>query len=670
MFIDFKAEMQQSFDKMIKDEGVIYTTDVDKEQLWETYLNSFSDPVERQAHNCNCCRQFIKNYGGLVAIKEQKMVSIWNFTSSVKNFEHVPTNLNNLVMSANVKNIFIAETAKLGVNSNKQTLEDGSVITWNHLFYLVPNNFVHKSSKSIDTLLSEYDSTKHVFKRSLEEINLDALETVSELISQGSIYRGNEFQKTVEDFILHKKQYDKALDKDLFVWKIARNIPLSVSKIKNSAIGTLLEDISKGKELDKAVEAFEKIMAPANYKRPAAIITQSMIKEAEKTIEELGLKESLERKFATPEDISINNLLFVDRDSKTTTGMFEELTPTAPVNSKSFSKIEEVSAEVFINDILPTTKSIEVLFENEHLANLSSIIAPQNLDAPNLFKWNNNFSWSYTNAMTDSIKELVKAAGGSVTGELRVSLSWFNGDDLDLHVYQPDGQSINYSSFKKPAVTKQSGQLDVDMNAGSTSTRTPVENITWSDINKIGEGTYKVIVNNFSKRETVDFGFTLQVESKGEIFNFHYNKPLSNKENVLILEFNYSKTNGVSIIKNAGTATSGIAVKEKWGLSTGKFEKVSMIMKSPNHWEGSIGNKHLFFVLENAKNDEKARGFFNEFLRDDLMKNKRVFEVLGSKLQVPPSEKQLSGLGFSETQRKSLICKVEGKFKRTIKVNF
>ena len=45
MFIHFKAEMQKSFDEMIKDEDVIYITDVDKEQLWETYLNSFTNPV-------------------------------------------------------------------------------------------------------------------------------------------------------------------------------------------------------------------------------------------------------------------------------------------------------------------------------------------------------------------------------------------------------------------------------------------------------------------------------------------------------------------------------------------------------------------------------------------------------------------------------------------------
>lgn len=33
---------------------------------------------ERQSHTCNCCRQFIKPYGNVVAIVNNKLVSIWD----------------------------------------------------------------------------------------------------------------------------------------------------------------------------------------------------------------------------------------------------------------------------------------------------------------------------------------------------------------------------------------------------------------------------------------------------------------------------------------------------------------------------------------------------------------------------------------------------------------
>ena len=56
--------------------------------------------------------------------------------------------------------------------------------------------------------------------------------------------------------------------------------------IRNTVIGTLLIDLSNGEELDKAVKAFELKVAPANYKRPKALITQSMIKNAQKKVQE------------------------------------------------------------------------------------------------------------------------------------------------------------------------------------------------------------------------------------------------------------------------------------------------------------------------------------------------------------------------------------------------
>ena len=101
----------------------------------------------------------------------------------------------------------------------------------------------------------------------------------------------------------------------------------------------------------------------------------------------------------------------------------------------------------------------------------------------------------------------------------------------------------------------------------------------------------------------------------------------------------------------------------EWGIDTMKFQKVSCIMFSPNHWEGnSIGNKHVFFMLENCKNPDPVRGFFNEYLRTDLERDhKRVFEAIGSMSKTEYNDSQLSGLGFSSTNRSEMIVKVDNK---------
>ena len=75
-------------------------------------------------------------------------------------------------------------------------------------------------------------------------------------------------------------------------------------------------------------------MAPANYKRPTALITKKQIEAAQKKVEELGLTDALPRRHV--EDISVNDVLFVNRDTraKMKGGMFDMLSETSTVNPK------------------------------------------------------------------------------------------------------------------------------------------------------------------------------------------------------------------------------------------------------------------------------------------------------------------------------------------------
>lgn len=55
-----------------------------------------------------------------------------------------------------------------------------------------------------------------------------------------------------------------------------------------------------------------------------------------------------------------------------------------------------------------------------------------------------------------------------------------------------------------------------------------------------------------------------------------------------------------------------------------------------------------------------------ELITDD----KRVFEALGSKMRVEQTDDQLSGIGFSSTQRNELVVKVKGNTERILRVRF
>lgn len=160
------------------------------------------------------------------------------------------------------------------------------------------------------------------------------------------------------------------------------------------------------------------------------------------------------------------------------------------------------------------------------------------------------------------------------------------------------------------------------------------------------------------------------MENNGITQQFVYDKPVSSDVNVI--EFNV-KDNIVSDIKILNSdIQSDTMKKEVWNIETENFVKVKTVMLSPNHWdENKTGNKHFIFILDNCKNDDEPRGIYNEFLRDELYEHRKVFEILADKTKCENSNEQLSGLGFSETKRNSVVVKVTGNnFKKLYNINF
>jgi len=415
--------------------------------------------------------------------------------------------------------------------------------------------------------------------------------------------------------------------------------------------------------LEVAVKKYESVVAPTNYKRPKPIITAKMVEEAEKTIIDLGYQNSLARRFANHTDIKVNNTLYFNRGSSITIKgdskipLFHSLKEEIPVSPKNLKNVQEISLDKFLSDEVPKADLISILFEKSKENNLVSLIASVDNEAPSLFKWEDNaFSWSYNNGVADSIKEKVKKAGGKIDGKLRISLAWDGYTDLDLNLREPVGGTTIYYGNKRSFT---GGQLDVDANGGRATTKEPVENIIYSHDSKLREGVYKVQVHNFDNRELTK-GFTVEIEFGGEIYTFATDKIIQDGEWIKIAEFTYSNDSGITFI--SGDASSSQVQSTKiWEIDTNKFQKVNMIMYSPNYWDGTeIGNKHLFFILDKCRNS-KANGFYGEFLKEDLYKNhKRVFEMLTHKLEVEDDgQEQLSGLGFSLSSNPTFYVKVE-----------
>lgn len=500
-----------------------------------------------------------------------------------------------------------------------------------------------------------------MLKRALNELTVDAFETVLDLIAGNNLYRGKEFQKSVDDFYQVKLKYDGLSDndKELFCWE---HIDLPSARIRNTAIGTLLVDLSEGRDLESAVTAYERVVAPNNYKRPTALVTPKMVEDAKATVVELGLERSLERRYANQTDLTVNNCLWVNR-SVPTPDLFGEITNSLLVNVKKLGMLPEMPITKFLDEVVPGSTNIEVLLEDRLKSNFVTLVAPTNSDAGLLFKWDNNFSWSYADGMADSIKQRVKSAGGRVDGYLRISLGWKNTDDLDLHVMEPNGNHICFSA-KRSNVTH--GELDIDMNVNNP-VRDAVENVIYPEQRFMLDGEYTVKVHNFTRRESADVGFTVELEVDGNLTVFEHAQSPSSDEYTEVLRFSYSKVDGIKILSGNSTG-SNIVSNQVYGVGTNKFHRVTNLLLSPNYWgDNRTGNKHYFFMLDGTKADTSPRGIFNEFLKPELEPHRKVFEILGNTMTVGHSDDQLNGVGFSETIPNNLVVRVDNKL---IKVLF
>ncbi len=678
-FKQFSDAVNAQFNKMAKDNNnELFVVGIDKDAVWEAYLDAFPAGtnelyIERTEHDCSTCRSFVKNIGPVVALVNNEYVTVWDIDlgDPTSEYQIVADKMAAAIRTLVVDELFLYSEPKVGVPFNVQVKETGN-ITWHHLHCDIPAACY---TQDVAARRGEYRSSKEVLQRGLEEFKIDDLETILDLIAQNSLYKGDEFKKSISDFLALSRKYRSLGETDYetaarrrnnFCWV---NAKLGVARFRGTAIGTLFQDLAEGKSLDDAVAAYEHKVAPTNYKRPTALITPAMVEAATKEINEFGIEPSLYRRFAVPEDISINNVLFADRSVSAIMkdGLKDLLMTEVKAPSMDFSKVEEMTMEDFISNVIPKINSMEVLFEGKHTNNLMSLIAPKYPDAPKILKWDNNFTWNYNGNVTDSIiKSRVKEAGGSVTGALRVSLAWTNNDDLDLHVTEPSNEKIYFSHMK----SRTKGELDIDMRNGGTVAKPAVENVVYQDERLMEKGSYKVQVNNWARRGSENQGYVIEVEYNGEITQFSSSTSPANSatDDVVYIQYDGSS---IKFTNPGKKITSGALEQNLWGLTTKQFQKVSIMTISPNHWdENVVGNKHYFFILDKCRTEEQPRGFYNEFLKPEFEKHRKVFEVLGSKTKCEMSDTQLSGLGFSSTKRDSIICKVSGTFNRTLKINF
>lgn len=213
------------------------------------------------------------------------------------------------------------------------------------------------------------------------------------------------------------------------------------------------------------------------------------------------------------------------------------------------------------------------------------------------------------------------------------------------------------------------GYLDLDMNGIDKSSKTPVENMRWSQ--NVPEGRYRFYVNNFTEKVNHRQGtpFRVELEIHGQVYHYE-GQALAEGRDITVFEFDYVQGQQPNIRGNSHSTDNA------WSIGTGEFVKVNGITTSPNLWEEKkvIGaGTHVFFLLDGMKDmtEGKGRGFFNEMLKSDLRQIRKTLEAFTANIPIEGNDKaDACGVGYSKDTEWNLTVKViTGNSTRIVKID-
>lgn len=387
----FVAAVRGAIESLAADEP-LFTTDA--ENLFDVYLSAF--PAEEQQHyRCNCCRQFINRFGGLVTIDGNGATRpvFWELAMDQR-FGAVAHKLWAAVANAKVTGVFLHTEGVLG------TPITGA---WEHVHATLPlARRYPKQRVALDAYqagAAKVEDHKNV-TRALGEFPAALLEKVVSHLQIGTLTRSEKFVAPAAWLFGLSTRWNAANRrfKENIVWRAVATAPSGFCHVRSSVIGSLLDDLASGSSFEAASQRFTAKLSPTQYQRPQVAPSAGTIAQAEKLFETLGLAPSLGRRFARIEEIpSPIWRVGPPKEQKAASGVFGHLLPQAPETSPAVShKFESITFARFARSVLPNAVKLEVLVPQDGA--FTAVLTASDLNAPPILRWDrpearNPFSW-------------------------------------------------------------------------------------------------------------------------------------------------------------------------------------------------------------------------------------------------------------------------------------
>ena len=649
---EFAQSIQENFNARTKNKEPLFILKVNN--LFNTFLNYLPEEG-RQYYNCNCCKAFVNKFGSLCTIKDGKVIPLLWAKDVPQFFKESVSEIIDILEKTMINRMLFSSDKILGKPVTGE---------WEHMSLVLPDHYVFQNPLLTGNQKSaEVKEEYRMLSRSLGKFSIETIQKAQELLKSGILNRSEQFISFTQTLLNLKDSTQNAgsTKKSVLIWEAIANAPTGFAHIGGSVISTLLSDIDKGLDSGSIKRRFDEKTNTSNYQRSQTPPSSGNIKRGEDIVKKLGIEDSLERRYATLDEIEkIWTPSTIEKEKSN--GVFGGIKPRdSKMADIDFNLPESTMTWVkFSETVLPNVLSIKALVSNS--SRLCAIVAAKHADSKNILKWNNQYSWYYHGGVDAEIRSrLDKAGAGYEDMDIRCSLIWNNTDDLDIHCITPSGEHIYYPEDSKRSMC--GGWLDIDMNANSLVID-PVENIRWETA---PSGHYKFYVHNYADRNHGSTPYKVELAINGEVFTIE-DEIIGTGSRKDAFEFDYIK--GQTPI---GLSSSSQSISD-WNVQENSFVEVKAICNSPNVWDSQRGSlAHKMFMLDGCKDisEGKGRGFFVEMLKPELREIRKTLEAYSANSTIEVCEGDSAcGLGYSDSSEWDLVLKVKTKLStRLIKID-
>ena len=407
-----KDDDYATFEKLIQTrvafsgDGALFETAATPEELWNAYLDGFPsgrhvEPTERldfsgpsdkrQYYNCHSCKKFIQTYGGLVKIDGDGTSHslLWNIGASIEEvrppafFANSVRELAHLVARSRVTGVFLSSEVIFGTPVTK-TPKDGRG-PWTHLSGLNPKIFDGRLKTASQAMAEKREDYKMLL-HALADYPPPVVEQALKVLRADAVDRSEKTLGVAEWF--YKVHGMQGPTKNNQIWAAVATAPPGFCHVRSTMTATLMDDIKAGISFDEISRRWADKMRPDKYQRPTAAPTEGAIEQAEKLVAKLGVEKSLERRFATLDDVlaKVWTPTPKQEDRPQAQGsVFDHLKKQAAAVKEVELPATTMTFEKFSRTALSSAKTIEILVPNH--GNFYGLLTAVDLGAPAILQW-------------------------------------------------------------------------------------------------------------------------------------------------------------------------------------------------------------------------------------------------------------------------------------------